>query len=160
MILQAARALVAVVPASNFRKFHHRTKLWRLNGSGFGSIFTAPCGYASGVIIEIRLQSSPQRPLVEDQDVVKAFSPGGGHESFRARILPNRSRACQHFMHTHALHSLTKGISVIPSVLEVDLWRAVLGDGGLRHNCATSALTCSSHYAKIRCVDHQPKKNP
>ena len=64
------------------------------------------------VIIEIGLQRSPQRSLVENYEVVQAFSLDGAHQSLGVRILPRRSRRREDFTNPRASDPFTKQIPI------------------------------------------------
>ena len=80
------------------------------------------------IVSKIALQSTTQRPLIPNDNVVQALASDGAHESFQKRILTRGSRRGEDFLYPHISGHVGKvssidGISIAPHVS----WRLLPG---------------------------------
>ena len=64
------------------------------------------------IIGDVRSKDSFQMSLIENDDVVKAFSAYRADQAFYVRRLPGRTICDDYFLHTHVLNSLAEEVPV------------------------------------------------
>ena len=60
------------------------------------------------IVDEVALQVAAQRALVPHDDVIEALAAKGTDHAFHERILPGRTRRCEHLVDVHLLGSTPK----------------------------------------------------
>jgi len=96
------------------------------------------------VVLNICPKDLIQAPLVEDDEVIQAFSPDRANHFFRIGILPWRSGRDEYFIDVHGFHPVAEQLPVdLVPVADRVLWLAVVGKrcGGLVSRPASGGMT-------------------
>ena len=90
-------------------RFDHVAEERRLNRPADRGIFVeGQMSSGALVVFKIFLQDSAQARLVENDDVVQAFTPHGTNQTFDVGVLPRRLRRDEDFVDAHPLCGLTE----------------------------------------------------
>src|SRR5262249_33905764 len=81
----------------------------------------------SGVIRDVRLQDLAQTRRAEHDHMIEALTADRANEPFGVRVLPGRTRRCQHFLDAHGLNRRSDGVEREIPIAEQITRRAIPG---------------------------------
>ena len=112
-VSSGGQSLVAMVQSADLRHDDDPTRARRLDRTRLGAILLErQMGPGTVVIVQVGRQDPPKMALVQDDDVIQAFSPDRSDDSFGVGVLPRRSWRGQDFADVHGSQAIAEGCSI------------------------------------------------